>query len=140
MVDVATFEAPLARTSSGLLEGAGPVALSLSVTTTHRIEEVEAVWRILEASGIESPGQSYDFIRLWVEARQIAEQDQLYVVASLAGRAVALLPLQRRKRQGVRLYSWFPGSHVGCGAPLLDLPRFTALSSAERRGAPPARG
>ena len=136
MVDGATLGAPLARTSGAAVAEAQPIAgtLPLTVTTTHRISDVEAVWRRLEAGGIESPGQSCDFIRQWPEALGIAENDQLYVVASRAGQPAALLPLHRRRRQGVRLFSWLPGSHVGCGAPLLDAARFAALSIAERRG------
>jgi CelD/BcsL family acetyltransferase involved in cellulose biosynthesis len=134
MVDGATLDAPLARAGAIRIAEAPTIAgtLPLTVSTTHRIEDVEAVWRDLEAPSIESPGQSYDFIRLWTEATGIPEKDQLYVVASLDGRPVALLPLHRHARRGVRLYSWFPGSHVGCGAPLLDVARFVALSSPER--------
>ena len=136
MVDVAIDGKILTRASFGPEIARGEVtagSLPLSVSVTHRIAEVEAVWRSLAATGIESAGQSYDFIKLWVEAREIAAEDQLYVVGSLGGQPVALLPLHRRRRQGVRLYSWFPGAHVGCNAPLIDAERFGVLSVAERR-------
>ncbi|HTJ56155.1 MAG TPA: GNAT family N-acetyltransferase [Devosiaceae bacterium] len=135
MVDGAILGGPLARTGAAALDeiGLARSTLPLSVSSTHCIEDVQTIWRGLEAGGIESPGQSYDFIRLWVEARQIAEKDQLYLVASLAGQPVALLPLHRTARAGVKVYSWFPGSHVGCGAPLLDVALFTRLTADERR-------
>ena len=134
MVDATTIDAPLARASAGAIADSGAdVALArLTVTTTHRIEDVEASWRRLASRGVESPGQSYDFIRLWIERLHIPADDQLFVVVSLGSNPVALLPLHRTSRAGVRTYGWFPGDHVGCGAPLLDVERFTALTSAER--------
>jgi len=101
------------------------------VRATHDLAEVEAVWRGLEAQGIESPGQSFDFIREWIAAHRIAPANTLFVTASLGGHPMALLALYRRRR-GVTLYSWFPGAHVGCGAPLLDRQRFATLDDAGR--------
>jgi CelD/BcsL family acetyltransferase involved in cellulose biosynthesis len=134
MVDGATLMAPLARTNASDANAAAgmPAALALEISTTHRIEEVEAVWRALEVQGIESPGQSFDFIRLWIEARQIPPADQLFVLASMNGRPAALLPLHRVSRAGVRVYTWFPGAHVGCGAPLVDAAILAGLTSSER--------
>jgi CelD/BcsL family acetyltransferase involved in cellulose biosynthesis len=136
MADGAVLGDILARTSietAAVRSGGVAGRLPLSVSVTHKIEDVEGIWRALATGGIESAGQSYDFIKLWVEARRIPANDQLYVVGSLEGRPVALLPLHRRKRPGVRLYSWFPGSHVGCNAPLIDAARIGALTVAERR-------
>jgi len=134
MVDIAALGAPLARTSLATpVAGTAVDSLRLTVSTTSRIEDVEAIWRAFEADGIESPGQSYDFIRLWIEARRIAEKDQLYVVGSINGRPMVLLPLQRRRVRGVWIYTWFAGSHVGCNAPLLDVMRFVALTMQQRR-------
>lgn len=110
-----------------------PVALAhVEVTVTQRIEEVEPVWRALTASGVESPGQSYDFIRLWIADRHIAAADQRYVVAHIAGKPVALLPLYRRRVNGVLVYTWFPSSHVGCYAPVSDYAALEALGPAGR--------
>jgi len=136
MVDAAIAGETLTRASFGPGTVRREVAadgLPLSVSVTHSIADVEAIWRSLAATGIESAGQSYDFIKLWVEARQIAAEDHLYVVGSLEGQPVALLPLYRRKRLGVRLYSWFPGAPVGCHAPLMDAGRLGAFSSSQRR-------
>lgn len=111
----------------------GEVALSaiasqaITVRILHRIEDVEAIWRRFAASSIESPGQSYDFVRLWVRDRGIAEEDQFYVVGEAGGSPVALLPLHRKTLYGLRLFTWFPGSQAGCYAPLADLPHLQAL-------------
>jgi CelD/BcsL family acetyltransferase involved in cellulose biosynthesis len=102
------------------------------VTVSQRIEEVEAVWRELTASGgVESPGQSYDFIRLWIAYRDVALEDQRFVVAHLHGQPIALLPLHRRCAGGIRVLTWFPGSQVGCYAPICN---FAALASLGPQG------
>lgn len=103
------------------------------VTATHDLRQVEQVWRALTAGPIESPGQSFDFIRLWIEALEIPTRNQFYVVAYCDGQPIALVPLQRRWDKGVRVLSWFPGPHVGCNAPIVDVARLQTLSADERR-------
>lgn len=73
--------AALGQTPTELIAGdadASPDAVraAFTVTITDRIEEVEAAWRQLEAGGIESPGQNYDFIRLWTRNRGLKPQAQ----------------------------------------------------------------
>jgi CelD/BcsL family acetyltransferase involved in cellulose biosynthesis len=111
----------------------GGSARAFKLTATHHLPDVESVWRVLTERSIESPGQSVDFIRLWVAALEIAERDQFYVVAYLDHTPIALVPLQRRWDKGARVLSWFPGPHVGCNAPIVDVARLQALSSDERR-------
>jgi CelD/BcsL family acetyltransferase involved in cellulose biosynthesis len=106
---------------------------AIAAHTGHRLAEVEVLWRSLEASGIESPGQSFDFTRLWVETQAITEADQFYIVGEVAGAPVALLALRRKPVKGVRQLAWFPGSHVGCNAPLVDRQRLATLTSDQRR-------
>ena len=107
--------------------------LAIVARTTHRIGEVETLWRSLAASGIDSPGQSYDFTRVWVQTQAIAEADQFYIVGEVAGIPVALFALHRRMRHGVRQLAWFPGQHVGCNAPLIDRARLAAMTAEQRR-------
>ncbi len=112
---------------------AAPSALGeVDVLVTSRIEDVEAIWRDLTAESVESPGQSYEFIRLWVADRQVPEADQLYVTARIDGRPVALLPLHRRSVWGLSVFTWFPGPNAGCYAPIADYGRLAALAP-ERR-------
>jgi CelD/BcsL family acetyltransferase involved in cellulose biosynthesis len=108
-------------------------ARAFKITATHRLADVESTWRTLTEKSIESPGQSIDFIRLWIKALGIAERDQFYVVAHMDGAPIALVPLQRRWDKGARVLSWFPGPHVGCNAPVVDIARLQTLSSDERR-------
>ena len=107
--------------------------VNIATRTSHRIAEVESLWRSLEAGGIESPGQSFDFTRVWVETQKIAEADQFYIIGEIAGAPVALLPLHRKSVKGVRQLAWFPGSHVGCNAPLVDRARLASLSAEQRQ-------
>lgn len=113
----------------GLRSDAAPaVARSeIAVEVTDRIEDVEAVWRGLTAGSIESPGQSYDFIRLWVADRQVPQSHQRYVVGRIDGQPVALLPLHRKRVHGLPVYTWFPGANAGCYAPIADYERLAAL-------------
>ena len=105
---------------------------SVSVEVYHRIEDVEAIWRRLTEGGVESPGQSYDFIRLWVTDRRIPASAQHYVVGRVDGEPVAILPLHRRRVHGIRVYTWFPGAHAGCYTPVADLGRLARLGSPGR--------
>lgn len=132
MVVAAIFVTPLVKTraETAPVEAAAP-GLGLSVSSTHVLAEVEPAWRAFCDAGIDSPGQSFSFIRLWAESLRVAEADQLYVVAALGGQPVALLPLRRQRRAGVSFYSWFPGTHVGCNAPLVDAARLGQLSPVE---------
>lgn len=104
---------------------------AMTARSTHDINEVESVWRALTADGVESPGQSFDFIRLWIADRGIAPKDQCFVIGEVDGEPVALLPLHRRQ-MGITVYTWFPRSQVGCYAPISDYRKLTALGSEGR--------
>ncbi|HEY4199926.1 MAG TPA: GNAT family N-acetyltransferase [Devosiaceae bacterium] len=106
---------------------------AFKVTVFHDIDSAGPIWRTLQGDNAVSPGQNYHFIRLWIDAFKIAREDQYFVVAALDGAPVALLPLWRRSFGGIRALTWFPGAHVGCNAPLVDLPRLMALTPHDRR-------
>ncbi len=107
-----------------------PAEITLEVA--HCLDDVTDAWRALSAS-IESPGQDIGFTRLWIAAHHIPQADQFYVLAREGGRPLALMALHRRRRAGLRELGWFAGSHVGCGAPLVDRERLAALGSNRRR-------
>lgn len=106
---------------------AGAVRGQITASVSTNIEGVEAVWRSLTAGNVESPGQSYDFIRLWVRDRAIAADDQRYVVGSVDGQPIAIWPLHRKRVRGMPVFTWFPGAHVGCYAPIADYTKLDAL-------------
>lgn len=113
--------------------GADICAERISVSVFDRIADVEATWRGLTASSVESPGQSYDFVRLWIEDRKIAAANQRFMVGHIDGVPVALLPLHRKRVYGLAVFTWFPGAHVGCYAPVADPTRLAQLGAEGRR-------
>ena len=119
----------LPETAEGRSDAAAPAIArgQVGVLVTNRIEDVEDVWRELTAKAVESPGQSYDFIRTWIEDRRIPTAQQRYVVGRVDGVAVALLPLHRKRVHGLSVLTWFPGANVGCYAPVADYDRLAAL-------------
>lgn len=107
--------------------------LDIAVVVHHSLAEVELAWRELTVKAIESPGQSFDFIRNWVEQRGIAAADQHYVVGRVNGTVVAVLPLHRKRVHGLPVLTWFPGANAGCYAPIADTDRLAELGPAGRR-------
>ncbi len=126
--DLLAFDQPVAPAASSALSGG-----SVTVRVTHRLDEVEAIWRGLAAGPIESPGQDFGFTRLWIETLGIAQSDQIYVSALEGETPLALFALHRHRTAGVRVLSWFPGAHVGCNAPLVDRARLATMTPDERR-------
>ena len=104
----------LARIAVGAEPMAGRAFGEITAEVSDDIEAVEAIWRRLQAGGIESPGQNFDFIHAWLLHHGIARQDQRYVVGCVDGEPVALLPLHRKRVNGVSAFTWFPGANVGC--------------------------
>lgn len=105
----------------------------IHVMVTSDIGAVEAAWRQLTTAAIESPGQSYDFIRLWVSHHNIPAADQRYVVGTVDGQPVALLPLHRKRVYGLPVFTWFPGANTGCYAPVADSAGLAALGTDGRK-------
>jgi len=105
----------------------------ITTMATDDIEAVEAIWRRLQAGGIESPGQNFDFVRHWVEDRGIKRRDQCYVVGMIDHEPVALLPLHRKRVNGIAVFTWFPGAHVGCYAPVSNYARLAAVGAPARQ-------
>jgi CelD/BcsL family acetyltransferase involved in cellulose biosynthesis len=125
----------LAESGGDIGRSADASARPLAPMTARRVNDiaaVETVWRALTADGVESPGQSFDFIRLWIADRGIAPEHQCFVVGEVDGEPVALLPLHRRSQMGVTVYTWFPRSQVGCYAPISDYRRLAQLGSEGR--------
>jgi len=101
---------------------------ALSILTTSQPAEIEAAWRTLEANGIESPGQSFDFLTQWITSFNIPQSDQLFVLVSEGETPVAALALHRTRLWGMKVLAPFPGEHVGTNAPLLNLDYIARMS------------
>lgn len=108
------------------------VAGDISVVCSNDIFAAERAWRALEAPGIESPGQSFDFVCQWVKSFAIPENEQLYISVMAGTRPVVLLALHRTKKWGMDVLTSFSGDHVGSNAPLVDVAYFAGLTPTAR--------
>jgi len=113
-----------------MTEAASDAVLKILVTTS--LADIEADWRVLESRGIESPGQSYDFLRHWMDTIGSARGNQTFVSVRTVRGPVAVMAFQRRKSFGVRILSPLACDHVAVSAPLVDAEYFAGLTSAAR--------
>lgn len=118
---------------SVLIPDGSPSEWKPMFTVTSDIHEVEPQWRALEAFGIQSPGQSFDFVRSWVEQCEIPLQRQFYVTAYCDREPFVVLPLMMTRRLGATVLTWFVGSHVACNGPLINTAIMSKLSEDERK-------
>jgi CelD/BcsL family acetyltransferase involved in cellulose biosynthesis len=83
---------------------------------------LEASWRALEATGIGTPFQSFDWMRLY---HQIRGQDAVFVAGRMADEIKAIFPLVLR---GGKL-TWFGEELNNYNAPLLSAGLYSQLTS-----------
>ncbi|NOZ32550.1 MAG: GNAT family N-acetyltransferase [Alphaproteobacteria bacterium] len=112
------------------LDASGEPLLTISVAAD--INEIEGAWRHLEAGGIESPGQAFEFVRTWVQALEIAPRRQVYISVHAGTKPVLVMGLGEYRRFGARVLGWLPGLHVGCNGPLIDGKYFSTLNQKQR--------
>lgn len=131
MTDSAVLDHPLPRIAARA-EAAARARIAVEVTS--RFADVAGFWgRLTRATELDSPGQSLAFVELWAETLGIPAQDRLFVTATVDGNPVLLLPLHLRRVGPLKMYTWFPGRHVGCNAPVADHERLNAMTPDERR-------
>jgi CelD/BcsL family acetyltransferase involved in cellulose biosynthesis len=109
-----------------------PAGWNPMFSVSSNLYDVEPQWRALEAFGLSSPGQSFDFVRSWVEATNVPKQEQFYVTAYLGKQPLMVLPLAMSKKLGVTILTWFVGDHVACNGPLMNHDLFERLSESQR--------
>ena len=127
----ATIEGKSERTASA--ENPQASDKNISVVTSNSIFEIEREWRQLESEQIESPGQSYEFISQWIDSFKIPSEDQHFSVVLLDDKPVVIIALLRKNMFGFNVLAPFPGSHVSCGAPLVDKRVMAGLDTDERK-------
>jgi|TARA_A100001391_G_scaffold55285_1_gene33829 CelD/BcsL family acetyltransferase involved in cellulose biosynthesis len=108
------------------------VSARASVSVHQRIEDVADAWQRLENAHCTLASQKYGLISAWIEAGALGSADCVFIVISLAGVPVALLPLMRKRAYGLRVASWFTGDHLGSYAPLIDLERWRTVAEGEQ--------
>lgn len=127
------LESDIAQSGGAAGASPGDSVGAISVAVTSDIAEVERSWRALEEFGIESPGQSFEFVRAWIACHDIPRKRQVYVTAYAGARPVALMALQLNRRGLARVLTFIVGSHVGCNAPLVDTGYLASLSAPARK-------
>ncbi len=85
-----------------------------SLGVTSDIAELEADWRALEATGLVTPYQSFDWVTPYLRtvARAHGEDIRLVCVRDSRDTLVAILPLHLTRRNGVRFAEFIGGKHA----------------------------
>jgi CelD/BcsL family acetyltransferase involved in cellulose biosynthesis len=96
---------------------ASPKAL---IEIHSRLEDVEAVWRQLEAQGLASPYQSYDWQRAYSDhVLHAGEGVRIALVRDEPSRRpILILPLALRRRGALRIASTIGGKHANFHLPI----------------------
>ena len=138
-MDMAAYETVQLLPRESVTEGASEIGVAdlerigVRIGFTDSLTDIEPAWRALEQNGIDSPGQSYDFVRIWTETFDIPRLNQAYLAVEIAGRPLMVIALERSRRFGVNMLAPFAGTHVGVNAPLIDRERMALLSEDDRR-------
>lgn len=82
---------------------------------------VEPLWRALEAEGVGSPYQRFDWVRSYAESLAAHErfEPRVVLVRGPADRPMMLLPLAIRRRRGIRVAAIVGGKHANYHLPVL---------------------
>jgi CelD/BcsL family acetyltransferase involved in cellulose biosynthesis len=85
-----------------------------SICVGNEIGALESEWRQLEASGLATPYQAYDWVRPFVETvgRARAMAFRFVRICDAAGTTLALLPLVITRRHGTRFAEFIGGKHA----------------------------
>jgi len=104
----------------------------LAVQVHATLESAEPTWRSLEATGVLSPYQRYDWAVAWLDriGALSGVQPLVFTVSSAEGRPLALLPLARRRLGPVSVALWLGGKHCNYGLGVYD-PAFAEGASPE---------
>lgn len=102
--------------NADLFSGVEPDAIASRLTVErHSVPSaVEAEWRLLEATGIGTVFQRFDWVDAYV--RHVAPHEGLepaILLGRLDGRPAFVLPLGVSRRSALRIARWLGGSHSG---------------------------
>ncbi len=100
---------------------------------TNNIADIQKEWRYLENFGVQSPAQTYDFTKVWINNLEIEPRNQFFSIVTLDKRPIILMALEKRKKWGLTIFTPFFARHVGTNAPLIDSEQIAKLSLIERK-------
>ena len=103
-------------TEPGASSGAEPDAVARRLTVERHADAraIEAEWRLLEATGIGTVFQRFDWVDAYV--RHVAPHEGLepaFLLGRLDGRPAFVLPLGVCRRGSLRVARWLGGNHSG---------------------------
>ncbi|MCF6343913.1 MAG: GNAT family N-acetyltransferase [Devosiaceae bacterium] len=107
--------------------------LNISITTTNVIDDIETEWRFVENLGVQSPGQNFDFIKVWLDILDINPEDQYFSVLKIDNVPIIITALEATKMMGVKTLMPFTKSQVGVEAPLVNAKAMAKFSEQEQK-------
>ena len=114
---------------AAILRQAAASRQDVTVEISADLKAVAGEWREFEARAIGSLYQTWAWCSAWVETVGSAWQVQPLVIRGhCGGETLFLMPLQIRRRQGVKVLEWLGAPHLGYGFPMFD-PEFAAEAS-----------
>lgn len=119
-------DGPAADTKRGLAQ--------LRIQVSSRLADVEADWRVLEAEGLQSPSQSFDFNKVWVETLEIESAQRLFVTIATEDEPLLAMAFKRCRLMGARVACPLSGRHVGTNSPLLNRTALARMTAQVRSG------
>jgi CelD/BcsL family acetyltransferase involved in cellulose biosynthesis len=110
-------------TSAPFRPTALPAASGVSFEAFHDLAAVEPLWRTMEAEGVGSPYQRFDWVRAYIEALAAHEtfEPRIVLLRDAADRPLLLLPLAVRRRYGFLIASLIGGKQANYHLPLMGL-------------------
>lgn len=108
------MQARPAHSAALAVSGAAGTAPRLTVERHAQASAIEAEWRLLEATGVGTVFQRYDWVDSY--ARHVAPHEGLepaFLLGRLDGQPAFLLPLGIGRQAGARLARWLGGTHSG---------------------------
>ncbi|MBL4645941.1 MAG: GNAT family N-acetyltransferase [Rhizobiales bacterium] len=86
-----------------------------SLNSSEFIEE----WEAFEENGVICPYQRYDWTSHWAHWHNCAESKSIFVLVSVSGKPIALIPLYITKTKTGTKCTWLGGSQVNYAMPVL---------------------
>jgi CelD/BcsL family acetyltransferase involved in cellulose biosynthesis len=107
-----------------LVRPAPAAARAFKVEAVRDLAAVESLWRGLEADGVASPYQRFDWQRAYIETMRDSAgfEPCVVLVRDATGRPCLLLPLGIARRHGLSVASPIGGKHANYHLPLMGSP------------------
>ncbi len=85
---------------------------AVSVRVVADPAAIAAAWRALEAEGVTTPFQLFDWVATWIAAGAGGDREIVIVVGGRDGRTDFVWPFEIERKAGVRVAQWLGGRHA----------------------------